>query len=286
MPELPEVETIARSLRQPGPRGPGIVGLRIVRAELFWQRTLHSPSVEEFLRRIAGQQVLEVGRRGKFLQIKLEHDYLFIHLRMSGDIRVEPLVDECGQLLPIRKHDRAAFYFGEPYRLIFEDARKFGRIWLAENPADVVGGLGPEPLDLNLTPELFHERLLRVKRQLKPLLLDQTFLAGLGNIYTDEALHRAHLHPLTPSDRLSFADSTRLLAAIRFILQKGIETNGASIDWVYRGGGFQNTFQVYGRAGQVCYTCGSTIQKITVGQRGTHFCPVCQPDQKGIENSC
>lgn len=280
MPELPEVETIARSLRTTGPRETGIVGMRIQRAELYWRRTLHTPTAEEFLERIRGQQVVNVGRRGKFLQLHLSSDYLFIHLRMSGDIRVEPRIDENGRPLPARHHDRAALFFQEPWRLTFEDARKFGRMWLTANPAEVTGHLGPEPLELSLTPELFYTRLQRVKRQLKPLLLDQTFLAGMGNIYTDEALFRARLHPLTPSNWLSAEQAARLLAAIRYVLQKGIETNGASIDWVYRGGSFQNTFQVYGRAKQPCYTCGYAIQKMAVGQRGTHFCPVCQPDPK------
>ena len=115
------------------------------------------------------------------------------------------------------------------------------------------------------------------QRQLKPLLLDQTFLAGLGNIYTDEALHLAGLHPLTPANRLDPAEAARLLEAIRAILQDGIRRNGASIDWVYRGGDFQNNFRVYQRTGQPCPVCGTPVERIMVGQRCTHFCPVCQP---------
>ncbi len=141
----------------------------------------------------------------------------------------------------------------------------------------MVSKLGPEPLDLSLTPDDFFNRLQLRSRQLKPLLLDQTFIAGLGNIYTDEALHLARLHPLRGSDTLTYQEAERLLAAIRTVLTEGIRTEGASIDWVYRGGGFQNNFRVYGRAGEPCPVCGTPIERIIVGQRGTHFCPVCQP---------
>ncbi len=115
------------------------------------------------------------------------------------------------------------------------------------------------------------------KRQFKPLLLDQTFLAGLGNIYTDEALFLARLHPLKPSNSLTFEQSARLLASIREVLQEGIRHNGASIDWVYRGGDFQNHFRTYQRTGEPCPVCGAPIERILVGQRSSHFCPVCQP---------
>jgi formamidopyrimidine-DNA glycosylase len=115
------------------------------------------------------------------------------------------------------------------------------------------------------------------KRQLKPLLLDQSFIAGLGNIYTDEALHLARLHPLSLSNQLAPSQSETLLMAIRSVLEEGIRHNGASIDWVYRGGDFQNHFRAYQRTGQPCLVCGTPILRITLGQRGTHFCPTCQP---------
>ena len=277
MPELPEVETIARSLRQTGQGRPGIVGMHIHQVEVYWKRTIQTPSSEELIHRIPGQRVEEVGRRGKYLLLKLTRDYLIIHLRMSGDIRVELLTDAPGQITPLRKHDRVAMVFEEKYRFSFEDPRKFGRVWLVRDPVEVLGGLGPEPFDPQLTDEIFFHRLQSSRRQLKPLLLDQTFMAGLGNIYTDEALHRAHLHPLSLSNSLREDQSAQLLAAIRSVLLTGIETNGASIDWVYKGGSFQNSFQVYGREKKACYTCGHAIEKISVGQRGTHFCPVCQP---------
>ena len=141
----------------------------------------------------------------------------------------------------------------------------------------MVGNLGPEPLDEGLTADDFFTHLHTTRRQLKPLLLDQTFLAGLGNIYTDEALNLAKLHPLTPANSLTQDQAERLLEGIRTVLGDGIARNGASIDWVYRGGEFQNYFRVYQRTGEPCPECGTPIERITVGQRGTHFCPQCQP---------
>lgn len=271
MPELPEVETISGYLRQGREGAPPVLGLCIRAAQLLWERTLASPSPQEFLDRLPGQAVEAIGRRGKFLVLQLTHDALLIHLRMSGDLRVEP-ADE-----PLRPHDRLAIEFEGGLRLVFNDPRKFGRAWLAADPATVLGKLGPEPLESGLEAQGFHQRLQARRRQLKPLLLDQGFLAGLGNIYTDEALHRARLHPLTQSDALTLEQTERLLEAIQYVLREGIRTHGASIDWVYRGGDFQNHFSVYRREGQPCPVCGTPIQRLVIGQRGTHFCPRCQP---------
>jgi formamidopyrimidine-DNA glycosylase len=140
----------------------------------------------------------------------------------------------------------------------------------------VLGHLGPEPFSREFTAHWLHTALHTKKRQLKPLLLDQTFLAGLGNIYTDEALHRAKLHPVAASDSVTAKQAEALHEAIRKVLKEGIRRNGASIDWAYRGGQFQNYFRVYDREGTACPVCGTEIQKIIVGQRGTHVCPNCQ----------
>jgi len=141
----------------------------------------------------------------------------------------------------------------------------------------VTGKLGPEPLEDGFTPQTLYEGLQARRRRLKPLLLDQSFLAGMGNIYTDEALHMARLHPQAMSNSVKREQAEVLWEAIRAVLQEGIRRNGASIDWVYRGGQFQNDFRVYGREGQACPACGTAIQRIVVGQRGTHLCPACQP---------
>ena len=174
------------------------------------------------------------------------------------------------------KHNRVVLELDEGSKLAFDDARKFGRVWLVTEPTSILGSLGPEPLSQEFTPKILFQGLRSHHRQIKPLLMDQNFLAGLGNIYTDEALHCAKVHPLTRSHEISQQQSDRLWECIRRVLESGIENNGASIDWVYRGGDFQNYFRVYQRHGEKCPVCGETIERIVVGQRGTHICPECQ----------
>ena len=269
MPELPEVETITRSLRQEKRTGFSVLGQTIEDVVILWKRTIAVPTVEEFKQRIKGQVIREVSRRGKYIVMSLSTDTLLFHLRMSGDL-YQKSETESG------KHDRVIFILGNGQRLVFEDARKFGRIWLLSDPQEELGNLGPEPLSKALTPDQFYQMLKSKKRQLKPLLMNQSFLAGLGNIYTDESLFKAKLHPLTKANELNADQAAALLSAIRDTLLEGIRRNGASIDWVYRGGDFQNHFCVYGRKGKPCSICGTPIERIVVGQRGTHFCPTCQ----------
>lgn len=278
MPELPEVETIVRALRDGGRGQPPMLGRTIADARFLWKRTLAFPSEYKFRKAVKQARIESIDRRGKFIVLSLSRNYLLIHLRMSGDLRVEKSPDANIRKNANQPHDRCILKFEDGWRLAFNDARKFGRVWLVADADEILGHLGPEPFSKELTPLLFYEMLSARSRQLKSLLLDQTFLAGLGNIYTDEALHRAGLHPLMPTNRISKKQSEVLLASIREVLQEGIQRNGASIDWVYRGGDFQNHFFVYQRQGESCRKCGATIQRITVGQRGTHFCPVCQPE--------
>ena len=303
MPELPEVETVARNLRDghpreqadnmsqpensfkvrepraeyvtPLPSAISIVGKTITGAQVLWHRTLAEPDEQTFYDQIIGQQIEDVGRRAKYLILHLSKQKLIIHLRMSGDIMIVP-IDQA-----LAPHDRLTLMLDGQYRLAFNDTRKFGRVWLVNDPAPLFANLGPEPFSDEFTPEWLHTALHTKNRQLKPLLLDQSFLAGLGNIYTDEALHRARVHPLTPSGSVNESQAARLWESIRQVLQDGIQHNGSSIDWVYRGGGFQNYFQVYDRAGEPCYTCGTLIARIVVGQRGTYFCPACQISVEG-----
>jgi formamidopyrimidine-DNA glycosylase len=278
MPELPEVETIARCLRDGEARYKNsLIGCRVAHAKVLWARTLADQLPDAFIKRIQGQSIQSIDRRGKYLIIQFSTDTMLIHLRMSGDLRLEGALYSEGQPAPLQKHDRLSLELDCKQRLVFNDTRKFGRIWLVSDPNTVLCSLGPEPLDPQLTNALFFSLLQKHKRQLKPLLMDQSFLAGMGNIYTDEALHLCKLHPCLPSDQVSPDASDRLLAAIRTVLHEGIRRNGASIDWVYRGGDFQNHFQVYGRTGQPCPVCGTPIQRMVVGQRGTHICPACQP---------
>ncbi len=275
MPELPEVETIARSLSQGRGTGSTILGCTIEDVSILWERSIATPSAVEFKQRIQGQTIREISRRGKYIVVSLSHDTLLFHLRMSGDLYTKPASVQDGEEAA-GKHDRVIFFFQNGQRLIFEDARKFGRIWLLADPQDELGDLGPEPLSEAFTADQFQRMLQSSKRLLKPLLMDQTFLAGLGNIYTDEALFKAKLHPLTIANQLNTEQAAILFKVIRETLLEGIQRNGASIDWVYRGGDFQNHFFVYGRKGEACLICGTPIERIVVGQRGTHFCPACQ----------
>ncbi len=274
MPELPEVETIARNLREGKVNLPSLIDLRIQEATLLWNRSVEIPTPDEFIQTIRNQNIVQISRRGKFLRFHLSRDILLVHLRMSGDMWVEP------ESTPVAPHHRWMLHFDNGWRLAFNDPRKFGRTWLVADDRVVLGKLGPEPLDESLTELEFYRKLQANRRQLKPLLLDQSFLAGLGNIYTDEALNLAHLHPLMVSNAVGEAQSAMLLAAIRQVLNEGITRQGASIDWVYRGGDFQNYFRVYQRTGKPCPECGTPIERMIVGQRGTHFCPVCQKPEK------
>ncbi len=276
MPELPEVETIVRALQKGGRNGFALPGRKILDVQVFWDRTIQLLDVNTFKHQTIGQQIMAVNRRGKFVVISLEGGFLLIHLRMSGDLRAEAVLDEQKQPIAPGRFDRVIFLLDDGLRLAFEDTRKFGCIWFLQDPSPVLSRLGPEPFDPEFTVEIFARLLKQHRRQVKPLLMDQGFIAGLGNIYTDEALHIAGVHPLQLSDRLDAVSASRLYNAIRQVLQTGIQENGASIDWVYKGGNFQNKFQVYQRSGEACYTCGTTIERIVVGQRGTHFCPVCQ----------
>jgi len=264
MPELPEVETFVRQLK------PALVGKKILSADLHWNRTLVTPSPKKFKQQIEGQKIIDIGRRAKYLNIQLKDFNLIIHLRMSGDLLIK------NSTIGLEKHDRLVLKLSGNKSLVFNDTRKFGRVWLTANQEDVLGKLGPEPFSKEFTSQWLYNALNNKKRQLKPLLLDQTFLAGLGNIYADEALHMAKLHPVAASDSVTAKQAEALHEAIRKVLKAGIRRNGASIDWAYRGGQFQNYFRVYDREGTACPVCGTEIQKIIVGQRGTHICPYCQ----------
>lgn len=290
MPELPEVETIVRALKNGGRDGSPILGQVVREVCLLWERTLAIPDPITFSSRLVGQQVVDVSRRGKFILIIFDQDTLLLHLRMSGDIRVEPDFVRDGQdEIPLLSHDRLIIGFqpagsymqdhAHGLRMVFNDTRKFGRVWLVSDPSQVLGNLGPEPLADDFNPDHLYKMLHAVKRTIKPLLMEQTFLAGLGNIYTDEALFLSGIHPLRVSESLSVEETKRLWSSIRDVLSEGILRNGASIDWVYRGGDFQNTFKVYQRTGKPCLQCGTEINRIVIGQRSTHYCPICQPKE-------
>jgi formamidopyrimidine-DNA glycosylase len=271
MPELPEVETIVRGLREgSAERGGSVVGKTIARVSVRWPRHIARPSPRALKQALPGQTIQAITRRGKYLVFALSQGVLLIHLKMSGDLVLAPAGT------PPEPYARTVFHFDDGSELRFNDTRKFGKVFYVLAADDVTGTLGPEPLEPGFTAARLAHMLQARQRALKPLLLDQTFLAGLGNIYTDEALHRAGLHPLRRSDSLTPDEVRRLWRAIREALRSGLRHNGASIDWAYRGGGFQNYFRVYGRADEPCPSCGTPIRRIVVGQRGTHYCPQCQ----------
>ncbi len=272
MPELPEVETVVRDLR-----GAGLAGRQIVQARVFWRKTIACPTPARFAREIRGLKALSLARRAKFIVIALSGGRtLLIHLRMSGHLDVLP-----PRTRP-RRHDRVVLVIDDGRQLHFEDTRKFGRVWLVRDPAHVLGKLGPEPLAISLAR--FSAALAARSRRLKPLLLDQTFLAGVGNIYSDEALWTARLHPQRRSDSLSAAQAAELLKAIQQALRRGIRNLGTTLGGgkthfvLPRGerGRNQEQLNAYGRTGAPCPRCGTKIRRILVGQRATHLCPACQ----------
>jgi len=261
MPELPEVETVVRSL------APHLPGRTIVHAE--FRSKFVTPGDRRLLaKRLAGRTIRSVRRHGKFILIELDRGVLSVHLGMTGKLLLDaPRGTHAYGVLEL---DRGV--------LIYDDPRQFGRIEWSESMPERLARLGPEPLAISL--EDFTRELRRRKGRLKPLLLNQSFLRGLGNIYADEALFRARLHPLAAAARLSKQRIARLHDSIRETLQLAIEHRGSSIsDYVDAAGDrgwFQIMHQVYGRQGEPCRVCGTPIRKIVVGQRGTHYCPRCQ----------
>lgn len=270
MPELPEVETVCRFLRVGKPGQPAIIGHQIQGAMLLWDRTIAEPKPDLFSQRIIGQTIESIDRRGKFIKIMLSNGVLLVHLRMSGDLFT------VNSSYEVRPHDRLKLALDDDVNLIFEDTRKFGRVWLVDDPERILGDLGPEPLSEDFTPEWLYTGLQARQRQLKPLLLDQHFIAGLGNIYTDEALFLAGLHPLSISNSLTYQHAESLWSAIQQTLTAAIQRNGTSIDWIYRGGDYQRFLMVYQRTGKPCKVCSKPIERIVLGQRSTHICSNCQ----------
>ena len=269
MPELPEVETFVRALRKP------LVGRTITGARNDWPRHIALPSPDELRRRITGRRIEAVDRRAKYLVFSLDDDEtLIIHLKMTGHLSVT-----AAETAP-DKYAHTVFELDDGRELRFRDPRKFGRVYLVRDPAYVLGLLGPEPLAADFTAEALAARLAGRKRVLKPLLLDQTFIAGIGNIYADEALFHAGLLPTRRSDTLTGDEITALHTAIRRVLAMGIEREGASISNYVKADGemgdMQNALAVFRRTGQSCYTCGAPVERIVLGGRSTHFCPNCQ----------
>ncbi len=273
MPELPEVETVVRGLR------PDLVGRVITGAVVAWGRTLGQPDPTTFAARIAGQTIQSVQRRAKYIVCALTHDLLVIHLKMTGRLYVA----SAGQPHADDRWVRLTLPLDDGRELRFSDARKFGKVYLVGALAEVSAGaaaLGPEPLEDDFTPQQFIERLRGRGAAIKAVLLDQAFVAGVGNIYADEALFRAGIHPLRRAASLTPDEATALYHAVRAALSAGLHHEGATIGWYRKPDGTQGQsqhhFLAYGRDGQPCANCGTLLHKTRVAQRGTHFCPSCQ----------
>jgi len=273
MPELPEVETVVRGLAV------SLVGRTIVKVEVGWARSVVGLRPEEFAGALVGRKVCGVERRGKWIVILFDNrEALLVHLRMSGQLIWDSYIS------PDDPHIRARFVLDEGAELCFVDTRKFGRLWLVEDPADALNDLGPEPLADDFTVDRFIQMLSGRKARMKSLLLNQRFLAGLGNIYTDESLWMAGIHPLKQGGSLTKAEARRLHRAIQVVLQAALLNQGASLrDGLYRtsdgdAGAFGRELAVYGRQGSPCPRCAEIIVRIRVGQRSTHYCPRCQPE--------
>ena len=269
MPELPEVETVARSLR------PNLVGRKIMGVRNSWPRHIDRPEISEFKKRIRGRSIIDVARRGKFLLFPLDHDEtLIIHLRMSGHLAV---IDP---QQPADKHTHTIFELDNGQELRFHDTRKFGRVYLVKTPNDILAKLGPEPLTEEFTTEALGEIMRGKRRLLKPFLLDQTMIAGIGNIYADEALFYAGLLPMRKTDSLDAQDILKLHEGIQHVLRLGIQREGASISTYIKPDGEKGSMQedvmVFRRTGEPCFRCGNPIQRIVLGGRSTHFCENCQ----------
>jgi formamidopyrimidine-DNA glycosylase len=276
MPELPEVETIARELR------PLVVGRTITAAWLDWPRQVKHPAPAEFIAGVRGREILSVERRAKWIVVNLgprtargRPAVLAIQVKMTGQL------DVVAPQTPRDKHVHARFNLDAGTELRLHDTRKFGRfaLYTPEEAAEVLGTLGPEPLADELTPREF-ARMLRGRRaRLKTLLMNQEFLAGVGNIYADEALWRARLHPLRSAAGLSAAQSRDLYHSLRDVLEEAIDRRGSSVD-SYRApegsGEMQHFLNVYGRTGMPCPRCGRPTRRMVIGARSSHFCSWCQ----------
>lgn len=271
MPELPEVETVVRGLR------------RTILDKTIDSVFINAPKIDRdnppgMLNILRGKKFLEIDRRGKNILIKLSGDYtLWVHLKMTGHLYFLPESTEIG------KHDLLVFKIKKSRRTLrFNDYRRFGRVRLikTKNIPNQKGlyNLGPEPLEISESEfvGLFKSR----QRMIKPALLDQTFLAGLGNIYSDETLYLSRIHPRKMTNRISNTKLTALYRNTRRVLRKAIRLMGTSVD-SYAGvdgepGGYQKYLLVYGREGQACHRCGSKIKREKIGSRSAHFCPRCQ----------
>ena len=267
MPELPEVETIKNELL------PHVIGHTITGVTLLDEKIARQPSAEEFCSHLTGQKITGVSRRGKYLIFDLASgEALIIHLKMSGSLLLKPP----------ERFIRAILHLDGGTKLHFRDPRKFGAMWLVADKNAIISKLGPEPMETDFTPKILAQRLSGRTAPIKALLCDQSFVAGIGNMYADEALFSARIHPLRSGKSLSQEEIERLHRAIQQVLATAITNKGASVENYFRPNGQIGTahfqFKVAHRQGESCPTCGMPLERIPVRNRGSYFCPKCQPE--------
>jgi formamidopyrimidine-DNA glycosylase len=272
MPELPEVETIKNEL------APWVVGQSFTRVTTLDDKLVCGCSAKEIRRELIGRKIESLKRRGKYLIFGLSNGRsLIIHLRMTGSLLLNPKGAD--------RYARAVFHLSSGHHFVFRDRRRLGKMWLVCDADAVVGKLGPEPLDESFTPGALGQRLSRHHIPVKAALLDQGIVAGIGNMYADEALFAARIHPLRKADALSAAEVRTLHNCIRRVLQAAIGSKGASVDTYVRPEGELGTahfdFKVAHRGGEPCPVCSCAIERVLVQNRGTYFCPRCQPLGRG-----
>ena len=267
MPELPEVETVTNSVKK------HLLGKSFDSLSVNWSKTLHNFTTKDFNQKIKNQKIIDIYRRGKFIVLDFKSSIIAIHLRMTGKLYVQPEID------PKKKHVSAFFKFSDKY-LLFEDTRKFGRFYLYDSIQPLNNRLGIEPFWKEFDEKWLIANLKNKSRQMKQLLLDQTFIVGLGNIYTDEALWHAQIHPLSKSDSVPKKKVKLLYKAIKSVLSESIKKGGTTIrDYTYDYsyvGNYALNLKAYGRNNKKCERCNTIITKYKIAQRGTFVCTKCQ----------
>ncbi|MGG3560393.1 DNA-formamidopyrimidine glycosylase [Neobacillus rhizosphaerae] len=273
MPELPEVETVRKTLKKLA------LNKTIEEITVYWPKIIKNPvEIEQFIDALKKETIVDVGRRGKFLIIYTNHYALVSHLRMEGKYGLHP------KELPFDKHTHVIFHFTDDTELRYRDVRKFGTMHLYKKGEEFTKPplieLGPEPFSEEFTQEYLSQKLKKTNRKVKPALLDQKLLVGLGNIYVDEALFRAGIHPERLASTLTEDEVSLLHSEIVATLGEAVKKGGSTIRSYVNSQGeigmFQLELYAYGRKGEPCKNCGTPLEKTTVGGRGTHYCPSCQ----------
>ncbi len=273
MPELPEVETVKRTLAE------HIMGCIIEKVFINQETVIKTPAINDFRKEIVGKTFTGIDRRGKYLIFTLTPGYkMIVHLRMTGQLVYEE------EKRALKKHTHVIFFLHNGKELRFTDQRRFGCIWLV--PDEELGGisglcsLGPEPLGEDFLFEEFQKQVIRRKTRIKPMLLDQRFIAGIGNIYADEILYRSGIHPERRGESFTAEELVRLFKEIRHTLEEAVEHRGTTfsdyVDGHGEKGSYQNYLNVYQQTGKKCPRCGTLIERVKVGSRSAYHCPGCQ----------